>query len=743
MNECLSFVRMILPFVSRYRWQCLFIFLGLLVEMAFNAALPMCFKFIVDNILLGEQKGVFGTLLSVMLAGAIIVSIIGLLRDRYYANLTARILSDIRQRMFSHLHALSMNFYSRAKVGDLLSHFSNDLYVVEVAISDAVTWAILPGLELIAGVVLLFTIDLRLACLAMLVWPLGLLGPRVFAPKVGFESYQLKEAEAETLSMIQENLSAQPVIKAYNLAPVVKEKFKRQNETLTSICSRLGFFSSLVERSASMGILILQVLLLGVGAVMVAQKMLTIGSLTAFQTIFASLSASLSSLTQYLPTMVEATGGMRRIDELLHEMPQVDERKAGRKLEKVRGDIVFRGVSFGYSPEKLNLRDVDLKIGSGRSVAFVGPSGSGKSTVLNLAMRSYDPLTGAVLVDGVDLRELSLSGLRDATAVVFQDSFLFNASIRDNIGIGRAGASDAEIEAAARAAEIHDTIMKLPAGYNTMAGERGRNLSGGQRQRIAIARAILRNPAILILDEATSALDPTTEESINKTLLNICRNRTTLSVTHRLSSVRHVDVINYLEDGHVKESGSFDELMTLNGAFRSLWEKQQGFTLSEDGIASVTVERIRAIPIFSVLEPAIIEPMVKFFASESAQPERVITAENDIGDQLYLIVRGKVEVLKRAPDGENVSLAILSDGDYFGEIALLRAVPRTATVKTLTHCVFLTMHRRHFLNFIKNHPELKHKVEATVKERLTHVDAVSFNMGNGNTGRHTAVSTAG
>ncbi len=740
MQECLSFVRMILPFVKKYRWQCGFIFLGLLIEMAFNAALPMCFKFIVDNILLGDQKDLFATILTAMLSGAIIVSIIGLARDRYYANLIALILSDIRQRMFSHLHALSMSFYARAKVGDLLSHFSNDLNVVEVAISDAVSWAILPGLELTASVVLLFTIDMRLACLAMLVWPLGLLGPRVFAPKVGYESYQLKEAEAETMSMIQENLSAQPVIKAYNLAPAVKEKFKRQNEALTGICSRLGFFSSLVERSANMGILVLQVLLLGVGAIMVAKKMLTIGSLTAFQTIFASLSNSLSSLTQYLPTMVEATGGMRRIDELLHEVPQVDERRPGRKLEKVQGEIAFRGVSFGYSPEKLNLCDVDLKIGSGKSVAFVGPSGSGKSTVLNLVMRSYEPLNGAVLIDGVDIRELSLPALREATAVVFQDSFLFNTSIRENIGIGRAGASDAEIEAAARVAEIHDTIMKLPAGYNTMAGERGRNLSGGQRQRIAIARAILRNPAILILDEATSALDPTTEESINKTLLHICRNRTTLSVTHRLSSVRHVDIINYLEDGHVKESGSFDELMALNGAFRSLWEKQHGFSLSEDGIASVTADRIRAIPIFSVLDPEIVNSVVKFFASETAQPERVITAEGDIGDNLYLIVRGKVEVLKRMPDGENVSLATLSDGDYFGEIALLRAVPRTATVKALTHCVLLTMHRRHFLNFIKQNPELKKKVEATVKERLSHVDAVSFNINSGMTGKQPSVT---
>ncbi|HNX75555.1 MAG TPA: ABC transporter transmembrane domain-containing protein [Candidatus Rifleibacterium sp.] len=740
MQECLSFIRMILPFVKKYRWLCGFIFLALLVEMAFNAALPMCFKFIVDNILLGDQKGVFGSLLSGMMIGAVLVSLIGLARDRYYATLTARILSDIRQLMFSHLNALSMNFYSKAKIGDLISHFSNDLYVVEVAISDAVSWAILPGLDMLASVVLLFTIDWRLACISMLVWPVCLIGPKIFAPRVAGESYQLKQAEADTLSIIQESLSAQPVIKSYNLASPLIERFRGQNEVLTRICSRLAFFGSLVERSANVGVLILQVLVLGIGAVMVSRQMLTLGSLTAFQTIFANLSNSLSSLTQYLPEMVEATGGMRRIDELLRETPQVDESLPGRELDKINGEITFKAVSFGYSPERLNLKAVDLVIGQGRSVAFVGPSGSGKSTILNLAMRSYDPLAGSVQVDGIDLRDLSLASLRAHTAVVFQESFLFNASIRENIRIGRLDATDAEIESAARAAEIHDAIIKLPAGYNTLAGERGRNLSGGQRQRIAIARAILRDPGILILDEATSALDQLTEDSINKTLLHLCRNRTTLSVTHRLSSVKHVDQINYLEDGQIIESGSFAELMALNGAFHSLWEKQQGFSLAEDGTVSVTAERIRSIPIFSVLDPEIVNSLVKLFASENAQPERVVTAEGDIGEHLYLIVRGKVEVLKRLPDGSQAQLAVLSDGDFFGEIALLRAVPRTATVKTLTHCVFLTMHRRHFLNFIQHHPELKKKVEATVKERLSHVDALSFNISTGMTGKQPAIS---
>ncbi len=728
MQECLSFIRMLVPYLRRYRWLCVGIFLALLVEMAFNAAIPMCFKYIVDNVLIGGEKGVLGNLLTGLIIGALVVSLIGLARDRYYANLIARILSDIRQGMFVHLHKLSMNFYSRSQVGDLLSHFSNDLNVVEVAVADSVAWAILPGLDIIASSVLLFVIDWRLAVISMLVWPVSLIGPKFFAPKVADESYKLKQAEASALSMIQENLSAQPVIKAFNLSAPVVEKFRQQNTLLTGICSRLGFFSSLVERSANIGVLLLQVLVIGIGAVMVSRQMLTIGSLAAFQSIFTSLSASLASLSQYLPTIVEATGGMRRIDDLLREVPQIDDSGADKKAESLKQEILFKGVSFGYEPDRLNLQHVDLKIGRGQSVAFVGPSGSGKSTILNLAMRSYDPVSGSIMLDGTDLREISLDSFRSQMAVVFQESFLFNTSIRENIRIGRLEATDEEIEAAARAADIHATIMKQPGGYEFVVGERGKNLSGGQRQRISIARAILRNPSILVLDEATSALDPTTEESINQTLLRLSRSLTTLSVTHRLSSVVHADVINYLEDGKIKESGSFEQLMAVNGAFRSLWEKQQGFSLSADGIASVTADRICAIPIFSVLDRSIVDACVQMFATENAPPGRIITAEGDIGETLYVIVRGKVDVLKHSPDGDCISLAVLSDGDYFGEIALIRAVPRTATVKTLTHCVFMTMHRQHFLDLLKHNPELRKKVEDTVKQRLTKVDSLSFNL---------------
>ncbi|MDD3146035.1 MAG: ABC transporter transmembrane domain-containing protein, partial [Candidatus Riflebacteria bacterium] len=669
-------------------------------------------------VLLANNQEVLAYVIGGLLIGAVLVSAVGLVRDRYYAILIARILRDIRAKLFVHLHNLSMGFFSQAKSGDLLGHFSTDLTMVESAIAGGVTSLILPALDVFASCILLFFIDWRLAIVSMLVWPMALLGPRYFAPKVSMVSNQLQQTKAATLGIIQEDLSAQPVIKVFNLADDIIAKFKAQNEQQTDVLARVGFFSSMVERSANIGILFLQVVLVGIGALMVSKQLLTIGSLAAFQTLFASLSYSLSEVTRYLPRLVEANCGIQRIEKILSEVPALDERKDGKALDNVDGELTFRDVSFGYEKDRMNLSNIDLVIEPGKSVAFVGPSGSGKSTVLSLAMRSYDPVQGSVLMGGIDLRESSLASLRNQLAVVFQESFLFDLPVRDNIRIGKKDATQEEIEAAARAAGIHETIMKMPAGYDTMAGEKGKNFSGGQRQRLAIARAILRNPRILILDEATSALDPSTEASINETLLQLSKSRTTLSVTHRLSSVVNCDRIYYLEDGKILEHGSYQDLMAQNGRFRDLWEKQHGFSFSENGNASVSIERMLAIPIFSVLDRPVLEDCVQMFTTETAPPDRIVTAEGDIGSSMYIIVRGKVEVFKRNDAGKEIVLTTLSDGDYFGEISLLRSVPRTASVRTLAHCVFMTIQNQHFLELVKHSPELLKKLEETVESRL-------------------------
>jgi ATP-binding cassette, subfamily B, bacterial len=291
----------------------------------------------------------------------------------------------------------------------------------------------------------------------------------------------------------------------------------------------------------------------------------------------------LSWVTQYMPQMIQAAGSVTRLEEILWEVPEVADAPDAVPLPGFTTDIRLNNVTFGYTPAVNNLKNVSITIKRGERVAFVGASGSGKSTILNLIMRFYDPQAGSVTMDGIDVRQVTQESLRSRMGVVFQDSFLFNLSIRQNLRLSRVDATDAEVEAAARAAEIHEAIMEMPQGYDTLVGERGGTLSGGQRQRLAIARALLNDPEILILDEPTSALDPAAEEAISATLERIGRSRTVLMVSHRLLTVRHLDRIVVLDHGWIIEEGRHDELLKKDGFYAKLWCKQGGFSTSADG----------------------------------------------------------------------------------------------------------------------------------------------------------------
>jgi ATP-binding cassette subfamily B protein len=366
-------------------------------------------------------------------------------------------------------------------------------------------------------------------------------------------------------------------------------------------------------------------------------------------------------------------------------------------------------VSFSYTGEHKNLDNVSFTIRRGAQVAIVGGSGSGKSTALGLIARFYDPDAGKVTIDGRDLRTGTLASLRGQMGVVFQESFLFNTTIRENIRHGRPDASDAEVEAAARAAEIHDLVVSLPDGYDTIVGERGGRLSGGQRQRVAIARAIVRDPALLLLDEATSALDPTTEAAVNGTLERLGRARTVVSVTHRLASTVGADQILVFERGRLVEQGTSSELLAHGGMYKRLWDKQQGLVISEDGArAGIEPERLRVVPVLAKLEDVMLAKLAKMFLSERVSEDRKVIREGDTTvDKFYIIARGKVAVLKRQPDGTDVQVATLQDGDHFGEVALIKDAPRNATIRTLTPCIFLTLQRRQFMELIQSDPRLR------------------------------------
>jgi ATP-binding cassette subfamily B protein len=323
-----------------------------------------------------------------------------------------------------------------------------------------------------------------------------------------------------------------------------------------------------------------------------------------------------------------------------------------------------------------------------------------------------------VTFDGSDVRRVTQASLRAQIGVMHQESYLFDLTIRENIRLGRPGATDEEVEAAARDAGIHETLQRLPQGYETQVGERGARLSGGQRQRIALARALVRRSPILILDEPTSALDAEAEAAVLATLDQLARDRTLVLVTHRLATVVNVDHIVALEEGRVVEQGTHEALLALRGAYHRAWQRQSGFVVSAGGErACVEPARLRAIPLFEHLDDAQLAALADRFITERYAEGEVVVEEGAPGDRLHIIVRGKIEVLKRDPDGRPRRLAVLDDGDFFGEIALLQGVPRTATARTRTPCLMLALERDEFLRLLRTAPELRVHMEEIAATR--------------------------
>ncbi|HLX58324.1 MAG TPA: ATP-binding cassette domain-containing protein, partial [Ktedonobacteraceae bacterium] len=362
------------------------------------------------------------------------------------------------------------------------------------------------------------------------------------------------------------------------------------------------------------------------------------------------------------------------------------------------------------------LHDLNLDIPAGANVALVGPSGCGKSTTLNLILRFYDPQQGHVIFDGVDLREAALDSVRGQMGIVFQDNVLFNISIRENIRLGKLAATDAEVEDAAKAAEIHELIMSMPQGYDTVVGERGGRLSGGQRQRVAIARVILRNPAILLLDEATSALDPRTEAAINATLERIARGRTTISVTHRLPSIVTADRIYVFDRGALIEQGTHNELLQHGGLYAQLWHEQSGPGAGAQ-YGDVEASRLRDVPLFAHLDHDLLTTLAKRLFIERYAAGDVIINEGDAGDRLYLIARGQVDVLASDPIGKQRSLAVLGTGDHFGEMALLYDMLRSATIRARTSVLLYSLNKDDFNELLASVPGLREQMERIINER--------------------------
>ncbi|MBV7329476.1 ATP-binding cassette domain-containing protein [Chloroflexi bacterium TSY] len=709
-----------------YWRQGLVIVLSLLAHELFRTYFALQLKRMIDSLQMLGQVVNLTSILSVLVIGFFLALGVRLQGECLNAQIGIKILNQLRLTMFVHLQRLSQSYYTHTSSSDILARFSNDLTAVEKVVTVKLRDGVLDLVLLLLNVPVLFYIDWRLGLVPLLNLLILSVVVGYLIPKATQAGYVLKTAEAQLTGDLQENIQAQALIRVFGFESMMLSRFQQQISTVEKLGIRGILLGTLVSLSARSIVLFSRVVAVGIGIFLVTGGGMTIGDFVAFFNLLTLANNAIDDLNwTVLPDFIVATGGIQRIKEFLAEAPESVERADAISIPPVQRQIKLQNVFFGYTEDVSQLQDINLLIPANKTVAIVGPSGSGKSTLLTLLMRGREATAGNILYDGVEIRRIKRSSLQQQMGVVFQETYLFKTTIRENIRMAKPSASDAEVEEAAKLADIHDSILQLPNRYETQVGEAGSWLSGGQRQRIAIARAIIRNPAVLILDEATSALDPGTEAAINATLQRLGGSRIVITVTHRLSTIVHTDRIFVLNEGRLVESGTHDMLLERQGLYAQLWHKQSGFEISDDGrMAKVHASYLRQLPLFATLDTAVLDTIASRFTIQFTNRGQIILQQGDVGDRFYLIARGQVEVFVRNAQGVEQKIDAKSDGDYFGETALVQDAPRNATVRTLTDCLLLTLPKQAFLALLDELPSLRIavgiQIERTLENRALH-----------------------
>ncbi|MBT4138532.1 MAG: ATP-binding cassette domain-containing protein [Candidatus Latescibacteria bacterium] len=571
-----TFLRHAFRLMVPYKPALILFFMTVITQVAFYLCLPVFYREVFDQVI-PNQDLAYLTQITITLCVLFVIFGFSESMEAYITSrMASNVMRDVRQNMFKHIQKLPTHFFANTSTGDILSRFTNDLAMVEQALLSSFYKVCFHTLAIITGISILFIFEWRLALITLLSFPLGIIGPKLLSPKASKAGTTRKEEDANTMSAIQENLLAQRVIRAFALQTAYIEKFAIRLGNLHARSLDLHRTTLFINKTSSVGVLILQLIVLLGGAFLAVKGYLTGGILVSFLAILSGIGNSARALTGTASELVQAAAGLQRVHAFLNEPIEPNSEKRTTPLPTFQDQIRFEDVTFSYTGDEPNLQNVSFTIPAGQSVAFVGRSGSGKSTVLNLITRFYETNEGAIVIDGNDLSQVAEEGLRAQISPVFQDTFLFNTTICENIRQGRLNATDEEVEQAAESAEIHDFICSLPQGYDTPVGEMGGHLSGGQRQRLSLARAILRNPTILVLDEATSSLDPATEAAINATLEKLAENCTMIAVTHRLTSAVNLDQIFVMDQGQLAEQGTHRELLNKKGLYYDMW---QDFTL--------------------------------------------------------------------------------------------------------------------------------------------------------------------
>jgi subfamily B ATP-binding cassette protein MsbA len=482
----------------------------------------------------------------------------------------SRAVADLRTKLFTHLLDLSAGFYTENATGELVSRVMNDTQALQTILTNVTSVIVRDPMTLLSVLGFLLWQQPKLTLIALFVLPVCVIPIAIYSRKIRRSSREAQVQAAELTQTMTEGFTGHRVIKAYNLEKIVAEKFRETAARTVNLVMRITRASeipgAIIEFVGACGITLLLVYLFS-AAGSHSQPTDFIQLLVSIISIYQPL----KNLTRLQNQIVQARAATERVFEMLATKNSVPEPAQPRRLQAANADIRFENVSFNYG-EKVILENINLNVKAGQLVAFVGKTGSGKTTLANLLLRFYDPTSGAIRIGDIDLREFSTRDLRQQMAVVSQENILFNDTIHRNIELGRPGATNDEIVAAAKHAHAYEFIMQKPKGFDTVIGEKGVTLSGGQRQRLAIARAVLRDAPILILDEATSALDTESERAVQAALDELMRKRTTFCIAHRLSTILHADLIVVLEFGRVVECGTHNELIKRGGLYQKLYE---------------------------------------------------------------------------------------------------------------------------------------------------------------------------
>ncbi|MED1204966.1 ABC transporter ATP-binding protein [Heyndrickxia acidicola] len=576
-------MRRYLQFVRPFRIQIIGTIIIGIIKFGIPLLIPQLIKYVIDDIInnhhmtIAEKSSKLVLVMTVMLVIFIVVRPPVEYYRQYYAQWTSsKVLYNIRDSLFTHLQRLSFKFYANTRAGEVISRVINDVEQTKDFVITGLMNVWLDSITIIITIILMCRMDIRLTLISVIVFPLYGGSVKYFFGNLRKYTRDRSQALAEVQGFLHERVQGMPIIKSFAIEDHEQEQFALKNSNFLDKALTHTRWTAKSFAVVNTITDIAPLIIIFYAGYQVIHGHLSVGTLAAFIAYIDNLYSPLRRLVNSGTTLTQAFASMDRVFELIDEKYDIDDKPGAVECKHVKGELDFQHVSFSYDKEEDPvLKDVDLKVRAGETVALVGMSGGGKSSLVSLIPRFYDVTQGKIVLDGTDIRDFKVRSLRDKIGMVLQDNILFSESVRANIMLGRPGATEEEVIAAAKAANAHEFILNLPDGYDTQVGERGVKLSGGQKQRIAIARVFLKNPPILVLDEATSALDLESEHLIQEALEELAKDRTTFIVAHRLSTITHADRIILIEHGRIVEMGRHEELMGKQGSYFHLFQIQQ------------------------------------------------------------------------------------------------------------------------------------------------------------------------